>query len=308
MRSAVIDSIYNQMKENNNVYFLTGDLGFSVVEKIEADFPDRFINAGIAEQHMIGLAAGLALTGKKVYVYSIIPFVTMRCFEQVRNDLCYHNLDVTLVGAGAGLSYGILSATHFALEDIAILRPLPHMSIFSPSDATTATLGMKYLSSHKGPAYVRIGKKVEPTIYEKPFAFEFGKAQVICEGRDILIVASGPIMQEALLAAKLLSKQHLSATVIDIHTIKPFDHLAIQNHAKGKKLIVTVEEHSVTGGLGSAALESLAEYAHAPVLRIGTGDEFIKVTGTQEYLRGVVGLTALDIAKKIEKALLGTEI
>lgn len=304
MRSAVIDSIYNQMKENKNVYFLTGDLGFSFVEKIEADFPDRFINAGIAEQHMIGLAAGLALTGKKVYVYSIIPFVTMRCFEQVRNDICYHNLDVTIVGAGAGLSYGILSATHFALEDIAIFRPLPHMTIFSPSDAMTASLGMNYLAKHHGPAYIRIGKKVEPTVYESEYEFVFGRGNVITEGQDILIVASGPIMQEALRAAKLLSKQKLSATVIDIHTMKPFDNLTIKHHSTGKKLIVTVEEHSVTGGLGSAVLESLAEDAHAPVLRIGTGDEFIKVTGTQEYLRKHVGLTATDIAKRIMVSIL----
>lgn len=303
MRTAVIDSIYNQMKENSNVYFLTGDLGYSVLEKIEADFPDRFINAGIAEQNMIGVAAGLALTGKKVYVYSIIPFVTMRCFEQVRNDLCYHNLDVTIVGAGAGLSYGILSATHFALEDIAIFRPLPHMTIFSPSDAMTASLGMKYLAQHHGPAYIRIGKKVEPTIYEKSFPFMFGKGHVITEGKDILIVASGPILEQALLTAHLLSKQKLSTTVIDIHTIKPFDQQAIQNHAEGKKLIVTVEEHSVTGGLGSAVLESLAENTHAPVLRIGTGDEFIKVTGTQEYLRKHVGLSSEAIAQRVHTAL-----
>lgn len=308
MRSAVIDSIYNQMKENKNVYFLTGDLGFSVVEKIEADFPDRFINIGIAEQNMIGIAAGLALTGKKVYVYSIIPFVTMRCFEQIRNDLCYHNLDVTIIGAGAGLSYGILSATHFALEDIAILRPLPHLSIFSPADAMTASLGMKYLAQHHGTAYIRIGKKVEPTVYESEYEFVFGRGNVITEGKDILLVASGPIVSEALQASNILKNKSITSTFIDIHTIKPFDAEVVQKHSKGKKLIVTVEEHSVTGGLGSAALESLAEYAHAPVLRIGTGDEFIKVTGTQEYLRGVVGLTALDIAKKIEKALLGTEI
>ena len=303
MRSAVIESIYNQMKENKNVYFLTGDLGYSVVEKIEADFPDRFINAGIAEQNMMGVASGLALTGKKVYVYSIIPFVTMRCFEQVRNDICYHNLDITIIGAGAGLSYGILSATHFALEDVAIFRPLPHMSIFSPSDATTTELGMQHISQNPGPFYVRIGKKVEPTIYEKSFPFIFGKGHIISEGKDILMVVSGPIMEEAINASKLLQKQNISATIIDIHTIKPFDNEIIRLHAAHKKLVITVEEHSVTGGLGSAVLESLAEQQHAPVLRIGTHDEFIKVTGTQHYLRSYIGLTAEKIAKKIESAL-----
>ncbi len=301
MRSAVIESIYQQMKEHKNVYFLTGDLGYSVVEKIESDFPDRFINAGVAEQNMIGVATGLALTGKKVYVYSIIPFVTMRCYEQVRNDICYHNADVTIIGAGAGLSYGILSATHFALEDVAIFRPLPNMRIFSPSDATTAALGMKYLSTHHGPAYVRMGKKVEPTIYEKEYPFVFGKAHVYAEGQDILIVTTGPIMSEAIQAAALLNKKNISATVLDIHTIKPFDHLAIKHHSKGKNLVVTVEEHSVTGGLGSAVLEALSLQPHSPVLRIGTEDEFIKKTGTQEYLRTVVGLTATDIVKKIDE-------
>lgn len=303
MRSAVIDSIYNQMKENKNVYFLTGDLGFSVVEKVEADFPDRFINAGIAEQHMIGLAAGLALTGKKVYVYSIIPFVTMRCFEQIRNDLCYHNLDVTIVGAGAGLSYGILSATHFALEDIAIFRPLPHMTIFSPSDAMTASLGMNYLAKHHGPAYIRIGKKVEPTVYESEYEFVFGRGNVITEGKDILMVASGPIVSEALKAANVLQNKNITSTFIDIHTIKPFDHELIEYHAKDKRLIVTIEEHNIVGGLGSTILESLSEHIHSPILRIGTHDEFIKITGTQEYLRGFVGLTFEKIADQIESAL-----
>src|SRR3989338_11081770 len=131
MRSGIIKEIHNLMRKDENIYFLTGDLGYNVIEEIQKEFPKRFINMGVAEQNMMGVAAGLALSGKKVFVYSIIPFVTMRCYEQVRNDICYHNLDITILGVGAGLSYGILSSTHFALEDIALFRPLPNMAIFS---------------------------------------------------------------------------------------------------------------------------------------------------------------------------------
>ena len=304
MRSVVIDEIYNLMKENDNVYFLTGDLGFSVVEKLEKDFPNRFINVGIAEQNIIGVAAGLAMTGKKVIAYSIIPFITMRCFEQIRNDICYHNADVMLLGAGAGLSYGILSSTHFALEDIAVIRSLPNISVFSPSDATEAKLGMEYFKKSRGPVYFRIGKKEEPVIFEKPYEFDFGKGHVIQKGTDVTIFATGTLMNEVLESASLLKQQGIDATVVDIHTIKPLDTETVIVNAKEKKLVVTIEEHNITGGLGSAVAEVLSGYSNMPkLMRIGTPDTFIKTTGTQQYLRSKLGLTSDQITAAILKNL-----
>lgn len=304
MRTVIIEEIYNLMKKNKNIYFVTGDLGFSVVEKIEKDFPKQFINMGVAEQNMMGVAAGLALSGKKVFVYSIIPFVTTRCYEQVRNDICYHNLDVTILGVGAGLSYGILSSTHFALEDIAIFRPLPNMSIFSPSDETEAKLGMHFIKKYNRPLYFRIGKKVEPIVFKKPYNFIFGKAHVIKKGKDVAIFATGPILHEVLEAIALLEQKGINPTLIDIHTIKPIDEKTIITNSKGKKLVVTVEEHGLIGGLGSAVAEILSTQKYMPQLkRIGTSDEFIKITGSHQFLREYVGLTSKHIAASIMTAI-----
>src|SRR3989338_7483124 len=159
MRVTIVNKIYNFIKKNKNVYFLTGDLGYTALEQIEKDFPTRLINVGIAEQNMTGIAAGLALSGKKVYIYSIISFLIMRCYEQIRDDLCYQDLDVTLLGIGGGLSYGYLGSTHFALEDIAIMRVLPNMSIFSPADEIEAVLGVKKLYKYRHPLYLSIVKR-----------------------------------------------------------------------------------------------------------------------------------------------------
>ena len=289
------------MKDNHQVYFLTGDLGFHVVENIHEDFPTRFINVGVAEQNLIGIAAGLALAGKKVYVYSIIPFITMRCYEQVRDDLCYHNLDVTLIGAGSGLSYGILGSTHFALEDIAILRPLPNLSIFSPADEKEATAGMQELRCYKSPVYIRVGKKNEPVVYQHTNNFKYGKASYLKKGNKIAIITTGTITSEVLIAAdKLLKKNGIDSTVIDIHTIKPLDGETIITVAKNHDLIITVEEHGIIGGVGTAIIETLSDSAiFTPIYRIGTTDAFIHEVGTQEYLRKKLGLDGESIYQKI---------
>ena len=277
------------MRENKNIYFLTGDLGFNAIEEIEKDFPERFIDVGIAEQNMIGIAAGLALQGKKVYIYSIVPFVTMRCFEQIRNDICYHNLDVTILGIGAGMSYGILSSTHFALEDVAILRSLPNMNIFSPADEIEAVLGTKFMKNYHHPMYLRVGKREEPIVYDKPYDFKFGKGVVLKKGKDTTIFASGPIISEVLGAVKTL--KNIDAGVVDIHTIKPIDKELIIKESRGKKTVFTVEEHGVIGGLGSAVSEIISEYLPGTrVIRIGTPDKFVKEVGSQAYLRKIYGI------------------
>jgi len=307
MRTGILNEVYEQMKHDENIYFIIGDLGFASVEMIQKDFPERFINAGIAEQNMIGMAAGLALSGKKVYCYSIIPFLIMRCFEQIRNDLCYHNLDVILLGAGAGMSYGILSSTHFALIDVAVTRTLPNFSIFSPADEQEAILGTKSLKDHKGPAYIRIGQRVEPVVYSEPYDFKYGQGHVLQEGDEngIVIFSSGPITHEVVLANSLLEKElGQKATIVDIHTIKPLDEKLIVKRAKNAQAIFTVEEHSKIGGLGSAVAETLSGTDDLSKLTmIGTDDEFIKEVGSQKYLRKIKQLDAPGIVKRIKEQL-----
>lgn len=301
MRTAVIESIHALMKKDEQIYFLTGDLGYSVLEKIEHDFPLRFINVGVAEQNMIGIAAGLALSGKKVYVYSIIPFITMRCFEQIRDDVCYHNLDVTLIGVGSGLSYGILGSTHFALEDIGILRCVPNMTIVSPIDSSEAQNAIRVLYQQHGPLYFRLGKKEEPDIYTDPQVFVLGKGVILRKGKDITIFTTGTIACEVIEACMMLeNKFQITTTLINMHSLKPFDKQLTQEASKNKKAVFTVEEHSVIGGLGSAVAETLAECAHVPTLiRIGTHDQFIHHIGSQQYLRKKLGLSANGIVQTI---------
>jgi transketolase len=301
MRGEVLHAIHAQMKNNPNIFFLTGDLGYSSLEAIENDFPDRFINVGVAEQNMIGIAAGLSLSGKRVYLYSIIPFLVMRCFEQIRNDLSFTNANVTLLGVGSGLSYGILSSTHFALEDIAVLRPLPNMTIFSPADAVEARLGIEALESHDGPVYFRMGKKDEPKVYENDYPFAFGQNVLLRPGRDGVIFSTGAITSEVLLAVQRVEERSgLSLGVVNVHTIKPLDTQSILQYAQDNELVITVEEHGKIGGLGSAVAEVLARQRKSHrFISIGTKDEVVPFSGTQSYLRAKLGLDQEGICQQI---------
>jgi len=306
MRTAIIDGVYEIMKKNKNSYFLTGDLGYNTLEKIEKDFGNRFINIGVAEQNMIGIASGLALTGKKVFCYSIIPFLTMRCFEQIRNDICYHDLDVTLLGSGSGLTYGILGSTHFALEDLAILRPLPNMTIFSPADEIDAQLGVRASKNFHHPLYIRIDLREKAKIHKHLYDFKFGKGVVIQKGKDLVFFVTGTLMEEVIKATKIIKEEKgLTSTIIDIHTIKPLDKELILKEVQGKKIAITVEEHGKIGGLGSAVTETLSESRKlVRVIRIGTIDKFVKVIGTRSYLRKQLGLDTEGIVKKVRQELL----
>jgi transketolase len=305
MRTAIIDEIYKIMKENKKAYFLIGDLGYHFTEEIEKDFPDRFLNIGVAEQNMIGIASGLALTGKKVYISTIIPFLIMRCFEQIRNDICYHNLDITLLGSGAGLTYGILSSTHFALEDIALMRSLPNMNIFAPADGTEAKLGIQELKNLNKPLYIRMSAREEPIIYDKSYKFKFGKGSIVKKGKDIILFVSGAIMGEVLEATKTLESQHgIKSEVVNIHSVKPIDKELVLKEIKNKKMIFTVEEHYKTGGLGSAVAEILSEIKDSPTLKIiGVENNFIHEVGTRSYLRQRLNLDSKGLVKTIINVL-----
>lgn len=305
MRTAIIEEVYEIMKKNKESYFLTGDLGYNTLEKIEKDFPTRFINVGIAEQNMIGIASGLALSGKKVFVYSIIPFLIMRCFEQIRNDICYHNLDVTLLGSGSGLTYGILGSTHFALEDLAILRPLPNMTIFSPADEMDARLGIRYSANFHNPLYVRIGLREEKKVHQNPYNFKFGKGEIIQKGKDFVFFVTGTLMDEVIQAAKFFKEEkNITSTIVDIHTIKPLDKDLIIKESKNKKMIFTVEEHGKIGGLGSAVSEVISS-SKVPVnlTIIGTDDQFVQTIGTRTYLRKKLKLDSVGIINRIKELL-----
>lgn len=286
MRNTFVNNLIKIAEEDKNVYLLTGDLGFSVFEGFAEKFPKRFINCGVAEQNMIGVAAGLALSGKKVYVYSIIPFVTMRCFEQIRNDVCYQNLDVKLIGVGGGFAYGSLGGTHHAIEDISILRTLPNMTVVCPADPVeTEKLVLKTYQTKK-PTYIRLSRGGEKKLYDSDPQLEIGKPSVLKEGKDGLLIATGIPVSLCLEVVEKLKNSGYNFKLISLHTLKPIDREALLREIGEIKKIFTLEEHSIIGGLGSAMAEILAESNWEGYFkRIAVPDEYPSQIGSAEYLR-----------------------
>jgi len=298
MRNSFAKTIQELAQQENRIFLITGDLGFSVLENFRDSFPDRFINAGIAESNMVGFASGLALRGKKPYVYSIIPFATMRCYEQIRNDICYQNTDVKIVGIGAGLAYGILGPTHHSKEDIAIMKSLPGMRILCPCDPLETREIVKESLKITGPMYLRLGKGNDPIIHTSAPKIEIGKGSILRKGDDITFIAHGSIIKNVLKAADEIELQGVSARVINMHTIKPLDKNIILEAAGQTKAIITVEEHSIIGGLGSSVAEVLAENMAATIFkRIALEDSFESIAGSQEYLRNINNLSSDSIKK-----------
>lgn len=302
MRQAFVKTILEEAKKNKRIVLLTGDLGFSVLEEFQKKFPKRFFNVGVAEQNMIGVAAGLALSGKIVLVYSIIPFITLRCLEQVRNDICYQNLNVKLVGVGEGLSYGTLGMTHFSLEDIGVMRGLINMRVLCPGDPAETEMAVKNLVKFSGPIYLRLGKSGEPLAHEKPPCFEIGKGITLKEGKDITIITTGNMLYNGKQATEKLEEKGINARLISMHTVKPIDKELIIKAAEETKAIFTIEEHSAIGGLGSAVAEILAESNNKIFFRkIAAPDRLIKDIGSQKYLREKIGLSPEAITANILK-------
>jgi transketolase len=289
-------------RKDKRIFLLTGDLGFSVFEKFKNEFPERFFDVGVAEQNMVGIASGLALSGKIVFVYSIIPFLTMRAFEQIRLDICYQNTDVKMVGVGGGFAYGSAGSTHHAVEDIAIMRALPNMTVVCPSDPVETELTVNNAVKYNGPVYIRLGREKEKLYSGKPH-FKFGKGIVKKKGKDITIISTGDILRNVIEVAKKLSQMNISTRVISMHTIKPIDREIILKAAKETKAIFTVEEHNIIGGLGSAVAEILMEspYKNVSFKRLGIPDTFVKEVGGQEFLRKKYDLSISSIFKTIIK-------
>lgn len=302
MKSAFIATLEKLASIDKSIFLLTGDLGFKTFDKFRNSFPDRFINIGVAESNMIGIAAGLALSGKNVYCYSIIPFLTMRCLERIRVDLCYHNLNVKLVGAGGGLVYGLEGMTHHAIEDISIMRTLPNMTVVAPGDPLEVKAVINESLAYKGPLYIRLGREGEKCIHKSPPEFKIGKGIAIRKGSGISIIATGTILCAAKSASEDLINEGLDVTLIGMHTIKPLDRDIIEYCAKNSKAIFTVEEHSIIGGLGSAVSEILIELDYRMLFKkIGLQDEYCSYIGSQDYLCEKYGLTPEGIKNFILK-------
>ncbi|MBM4437330.1 MAG: transketolase [Actinobacteria bacterium] len=297
MRDAFAAQLHQEMAEDPRIMLLTADIGFKVFDRIVSDFPGRFINMGVAEANMLGVAAGLAMSGKRPVVYTIIPFLTMRAFEQIRVDVCIQKQPVTIVGVGGGVAYGTLGPTHHSIEDVAILRSLPNMTVVVPCDPQESRKATRAAFRNVGPLYIRLGKNGEPPLYGDNHSFVIGRAVELRSGADATIVVTGPISRVALEAADRLAGMGVRTRVLNVHTIKPIDAEAILRAARETTAVVSVEEHSIVGGLGSAVAEVLAEGgAAAPFRRLGVRDVYSYGVGSQEYHLRRHGLTVEAIS------------
>lgn len=305
MRKSFIKALTDLASRDERIFLLTADLGFGVFEEFARRFPTRFVNTGVAEQNMTGVAAGLALSNKIVFTYSIGNFPTIRCVEQIRNDVCYHELNVNVVCVGGGFAYGALGLSHHATEDLGVMRCLPNMTVVAPGDPVEAALATKAVYEIAGPCYLRLGRAGEIVVHASPPRFKIGKAITLQDGKDITLIATGGMLPTVLKAAALLKQEGISARVLSMHTVKPLDAESVLAAAHDTGKIVTVEEHSVIGGLGSSVAEVLAEAAGRQVVlkRMGVSDGFCHEVGNQEHLRKVYGLSVEGIVSESKKMM-----
>lgn len=284
---------------NEKIIVMDADLACSTQTKIFADkFPDRFFDCGIAEQNMLATAAGLASEGKIPFVASFAVFVTGRTYDQIRNGICYPNFNVKIVGTHGGVTVGEDGATHQALEDISLMRGLPHMTVIVPADCKECQEAIKYAALHEGPTYIRIPRSNVPDIFDENYSFNIHKAGVVEEGTDVSVFTNGETLAEVLLAAEELKKDNISLEVINVPVVKPLDFQTVIESVKKTKLAITVENHSIIGGLGSAICETLADKLPSKVYRIGVNDEFGQ-SGKAEELIEYYGLDSKTLAKRI---------
>jgi len=280
---------------------LAGDIGNRLFDEMKEKHPNRFLNCGVAEANMTGVAAGLAASGMRPITYTITPFNTVRCLEQIRLDVCYPNLPVIIVGTGAGLSYAGLGATHHSMEDIALLRTLPNMNVVCPADPVEVKLAIADALRLSAPTYIRLGKKGEPTVHQTEPHFEIGKGISIRDGSDIALVSVGNMLADAVATADLLQASGVSAQVISLHTVKPLDQPLLSGLFANKKLVVVLEEHALIGGASSAILEWGCDQGVdlSKLMRFGGPDRFLFACGGQKQARKLAGLTSENITQKI---------
>jgi transketolase len=302
MRNAFVRALEELAAEDERIILVNGDLGFGVLTDFTRRFPSQYVNTGVAEQNMTAIACGMALTGARAYTYSIGNFPTLRCLEQLRNDVCYHQADVTVVAVGGGFSYGQLGVSHFATEDLSAMRSLPGMTVVAPSDPWQAYELTRQLHARGGPTYLRIDKGSAGL---PAGAVELGKVSEVRDGDDAVIFSTGAILSEALAAADALAEEAIGLRVIDVHTLKPLDIDAICAAAAECGHVLTLEEHVVAGGLGGAVAEACAEagVSMKSFRRIGLGDAFPDVVGDQAYLRARYGLDSASVANSVRRVL-----
>ena len=305
MRDAFVRVLTEEMEQNDRIVLITGDLGFGVLRPLWDHYPDRILNAGIAEQGMISMAAGLAATGRTVIVYSIGNFPTLRPLEQIRNDCAYHGADVKIICVGGGFVYGSLGMSHHATEDMAVMRAIPEVTCFTPGDPAETEIVTREMLRRKGTCYLRLGRGNEPLIHKTPPAdWVFPKAVTLREGTDIAILSAGGILSQTADAAERLREKGISAKVVSFPCLKPLDTETVKELLGTFRRIVTVEEHTVTGGFGSAVCETAAETGTGcRIRRIGLEDCFTTVVGNQQYLRQCYGMDGASIAEKAEAFL-----
>lgn len=304
MRDAFVEQLTALAENDPDVMFVTGDLGFGVFDDFAKRFPKQYLNVGVAEQNMTGVAAGLALEGKKVFTYSIANFATLRCLEQIRNDAAYHNANITVVASGGGFTYGSLGMSHHATEDLAIMRALPNVTAVAPCTAWETKFATEQLCKTSGVGYLRIEKGGDKNPPADGSSFVLGKAIKVAEGTDITLIVIGGVMSEAVKAAAKLKEQGVSAAILSMHTIKPIDDVAIQEAVEQTGAIVTIEEHNVLGGLASAVAEVLmSKNLSVASGQIGLQDQYSAVVGDQDYLRKFYKMDADAITQKVHEVL-----
>jgi transketolase len=305
MRNAFADEITRLAQEDERIVLLAGDIGNKLFDKFKAACPNRFYNCGVAEANMIGVAAGLAMTGLRPVCYTIAPFLTYRCIEQIRVDLCYHHVPVVLVGTGSGLAYASLGATHHSCEEVGMLRLLPGMNVLAPGDPWEVRASLRAALKNPHPSYLRIGKKGEPAVHTAVPALEIGRAIPLREGGDVALLSTGAMLPEVVALADQLQAQNVKASVYSVPTIKPLDTTLLERLFASCRVVATIEEHSILGGLGGSVAEWKSDHAKLPgqLLRFGSADEFLHLTCEQEEAREHFGLVAPMMAKRILGAL-----
>ncbi len=304
MKKTFFQTLYGMAGENPDLVFIKGDTAY--IPDFQKQYPGQYLDVGIAEQNMIGVAAGMALEGKLPVTYSIVNFATMRCLEQIRDDIAYHNLNVKIVSCGQGLDYGTLGATHHATEDLAIMRAMPNMTVFCPCDPIETAAVMEAAMGLKSPCFIRNGHGGEKNLHKGPVRrLEVGKALPLVEGSDIVLCATGSIAGDAYKAAEELRGKGYDAGLYSFPTVKPVDRAFLFERMDTARLIVSVEEHSIIGGLGSAIAEVMAEAGPHKALfkRVGIRDTFTDEIGSREYLKHYYGIDAEGIAAAVLEAL-----
>jgi transketolase len=307
VRNAFAEEVTRLGIADPRVVLLSGDIGNKLFDRFRQAAPERFLNCGVAEANMMGVAAGLALSGLRPVVYTIAPFTTTRCYEQIRVDVCYHCVPVVIVGTGAGLSYAELGPTHHSCEDLAIMRVLPEMTVLAPCDAVELRLALRAALRHDGPVYMRIGKKGEPVVHVSEPAFTIGRSITIRpgDGDALCILSTGNILPVVLDAASHLAQAGIAPRVESVHTVKPLDAELLRHVFATYRVVATVEEHGRAGGLGGSVAEWMADAGavRSRLVRLGVDDRFLHEIGSQDWARRQFGLDAEAIALQLTAAV-----